>query len=1282
MVGRKTFRNLGERVRNAMNIRRGGGYRNLARSGQNPQHARAISASRSTTAWAVAIVVAMIAAVTVMFVPVPAAQADVTTVTDPDTTNNWSSIAVSSTSTQNIGRIWTDKSVFDDDYTFSGSIGGQTVSKGDSDFLVGLSALSSTSNLKTMVKTSVPLDIVLVLDTSGSMSGQKLTSLKNAANNFIDATADANEGLDQSDQSRISIVTFASGSNVRQQLNYVTDQNAQQYKNTIRGLSASGATWAEAGLETAQNQLNSHPRQDAQKVVIFFTDGQPNHGNGFDNEVAAEAVNTAHAMKQSGVTIYAVGVMNGADASVTDDDDFNEYMNGVSSNYPDATAEGDNGGWFGIGAYYNTTFGTRAEGDYYKASSNASDIENIFEELSDEIQQGVGSGSPIEEVTHEGALNPGTLTFTDELGSYMEVSGGTMTVVYGDRKFTSTNKTTADNVDTYHFEGTVAGNAVYKEADLADLTVTVTHGDTLATGDIVTVTIPADLIPMRNYDVDTETNAMTVSQAYPVRLFYGVSLKADAKDALSDPTSDEYAAIMASQKSEDGKTIDFYSNNFTKGAADGLTTATFEPNAGNKFYYYTQDATLYSDAGCTQEATRWDYNNNDVLYWKDTYWVQTSEGVGEERSAGVAVRRGTDEWKAIQQKDGWDGAYYIPAGTKRTDRPATLTDGKDRNSTGTANNVLNPSWSGDSEVSQALGNNGKLYFEMPGSLEIKKTVNWGNASDDTKQNKNEFTFEISASTPSDEEGKTEPLSGTYNYYVGDAEQASGQVTFTDGTAELKIQGGTTVRIGGMPAGTTFTVTEQGVGQNGWTVTDGTAQQGVNNDIKTDGVVTGTIESGSQVSLTFDNAYKASDVNLSTNTKLSVKKVLEGRDWRDSDEFTFEIDGLGNTAGSGIATPEPAETTVTVDDQTADYTKAFGDITFTAPGEYRYSITEDNDTDPINGIDYSAAIYRAVVTVTDDGNGKLVVSKVELQQTQNDAGTMGADADPVPVQGSTATFTNTYDVNAATTNIDGTKNYTDTTGGNGINYGKFKFQLEALGGYETEGGSSADYTVNAKDVPMPADVAEGTTTKQVTNTGYGFTFGTISYDGNDAGKTFEYKVTEIAGDEQGMDYDKTEHIVKVKVEEVTTGEGTPEEETHLVATPDMTPTQVSFTNKYDPTDARLAGGTAIHGTKTFTGRDMKDDEKFYFQLTATNDNAKSVLPEAEVVEVTKDDMKNGSAGFNFDDMSFSKTGEYTFTVNEVAPDGQGGYTETTNGSGMTYDTNICTVTVNVTDNKIR
>lgn len=1225
------------------------------------------------------------------------------TVVDPDTTNVWTDYTRpdGQPSTQNVGRIWTDKSVFNDTYTFKNAdnagLSGQTIGKGDSDFLVSLSALSSTSNLKEMVKTSQPLDIVLVLDTSGSMSGTKMTNLKNAANNFINATAENNRGLEQDQQTRLAIVQFASGANTEQQLNYVTDQNAQQYRNTIDGFRANGATYAEEGLQQAQNVLDRNGRDNVQQIVIFFTDGEPNHYNGFDNEVAAEAVNTAHEMKQSGTIIYAIGVMNGANASITDDDGFNEYMNGVSSNYPDATASGSNGGLFER-SYYNTTFGERAEGDYYKAASDPDSIEEIFDEISDEVQQGVGSGSPIVDESEEGNTDPGDLTFTDQLGSYMQVTGtynesgatDKMQLAYGDQIYTSTSKTTESNVDTYHFEGKVDGNAVYGAADLADLTVTVTRSNDLATGDTVTVTIPASLIPFRNYDVDTDTNAMTVSSAYPVRLFYGVSLKDKAKEALKNPVSADYAAILQTQKSEDGKTIDFYSNNFTKGAADGSTTATFQPNAGNKFYYYTQDTTLYIDQSCQTEATRQNISRYDTLYWKDTYWVQTGNGVGEERSTGVAIQRGTAEWNAMESTGGYDGTYYIPAGTPRSDRPATMTDGKDQNNTGTADNVLNPSWIGNS-VSQALGNNGKLSFDMPGSLEIKKTVNWGNASDSTKQkpDKNKFEFEITANVPADEGDVAEPLNGTYNYYVGDREDAAGQVVFTDSKAELTIEGGTTVRIDGMPAGAAFTVTEKGVGQNGWTVTDGTTQQGASNDNKTDGIVTGTIESGSQVSLTFDNSYKAADINLNTNTTLSVKKDLKGRDWRDSDEFTFKIDGLDNTAGNGIATPEPAETTVKVDDQTKNYTAAFGDITFTAPGEYRYSITEDNDTDPINGIDYSAATYCVVVTVIDDGSGKLVVSKVELQQTQNDAGTMEVNADPILVEGSTATFTNTYDVNAATTNIDGTKKYTDTTGGNDINIGKFTFQIEALGGYETEGGSSQNYTVKAKDVPMPAGVAEGTTTKQVTNTGYAFTFGTISYDGNDAGKTFEYKVTEIAGNEQGMTYDRTtEHIVKVNVEEVTTGEGTPDEETHLVATPDMTPDQVSFTNRYEPTNAMLTGDSSIHGTKTFTGRDMKDNEKFYFQLTQTSGpivDAESgkpdmILDQPKIVEVTKDEMQSGSADFDFGEMEFSRTGEYKFTVNEVGPDGQGGYTEPTNGSGMTYDSNICTVTVNVKDNK--
>lgn len=1215
--------------------------------------------------------------------PANAADLKGNTVVDPDTTNVWTDYTRpgGQPSTQNVGRIWTDKSVFDNTYAFknedNAGLSGQTIGKGDSDFLVSLSALSSTSNLKEMVKTSQPLDIVLVLDTSGSMSGSKMTNLKNAANSFIDATAENNRGLEQDQQTRLAIVQFASGADTQQQLNYVTDQNAQQYKSTINGFRASGATYAEEGLRQAQNVLDRNGRADVQQIVIFFTDGEPNHGNGFDNEVAAEAVSTAHEMKQGGTIIYAIGVMNGADASVTDDDGFNEYMNGVSSNYPNATADGSNGGFMGWGAHYNTTFGERAEGDYYKAASDPDSIEEIFDEISDEVQQGVGSGSPIEENTQQGNTEPGILTFEDQLGNYMQVTGtgaGTdkIQLAYGDQIYTSGNKTTQGNTDTYHFSGAVDGNAVYGAANLSDLVVTVERSDDLATGDKITVTLPASLLPMRHYDVDTDANTMTVSQAYPVRLFYGVSLKADAKTALGDPTSEAYADIVASQASDDGASIDFYSNSFTKGAADGSTTASFSPNAGNKFYYYTQDTTLYTDQACTIEANRYTARNANTLYYKDAYWVQTGNGNGarEVTDGYGTVTSGTAEWNAIEMPY-QGGAYYIPANTQRTERPHTLTDGKDTNTTGTAANVLNPSWTEAGDVTQALGNNGKLSFDKPGSLEIKKDVDWGNASDQTKQDKNTFTFDIAANVPTGEGEATEALTGTYNYYVGDSDTAAGQVTFTNGKAQLDVTAGTTVRIDGLPAGTTFIVTEQGVGQNGWRVTDATSQEGVENTNTADGIVTGTIPAGSQASLTFSNTYHANEVNLNTNTTLKVQKDLEGRDWRDTDSFDFVIAGF--RAPSGVdPVPVPEDTVVTVDASTDAYTASFGDITFDTPGEYRYTIQENGDPEqPIAGIDYSDAIYRVTVMVGDNGTGSLVIDSVKIELMYDDGGNLAnTENEGTPVKGDTMAFKNTYNVSTDTEGIQGKKVYNDTTEDNPYEGGKFSFKLEAQGGFVTDSGNPDDLTIAAAGTPMPAGAQDNAVT--TTNVGSDFTFPAITFDGNDAGNTYVYKVTEVNTGEPGMAYSNAEHTVQISVKEVTDGDGT-----HIVATvqaPYNNPQNLVFENTYDPADATLTGDDAIHGTKTLTGRDMKDGETFFFQLTATNDNAQSVLPNAQTVEVTS--LTDGSANFDFGEMSFSKVGKYTFTVNEVAD--QNG-TETTDGSGMTYDSNVCTVTVNVTDN---
>ncbi|MBM6782760.1 hypothetical protein H6A28_14910, partial [Bacteroides mediterraneensis] len=139
------------------------------------------------------------------------------------------------------------------------------------------------------------------------------------------------------------------------------------------------------------------------------------------------------------------------------------------------------------------------------------------------------------------------------------------------------------------------------------------------------------------------------------------------------------------------------------------------------------------------------------VYYQDTYYVQTENGGYEQRTTSVAVNRDGSEFShiAFVQSGSGYGNAYMPAHTQRTDRPATLNTDKFENKTDTAETALVPSWSGVNEVSQALGNNGKISYPMPGSLEIKKTVDWTNGSDQTQQDKNSFIFDISLTDAND-----------------------------------------------------------------------------------------------------------------------------------------------------------------------------------------------------------------------------------------------------------------------------------------------------------------------------------------------------------------------------------------------------------------------------------------------------------------------------------------------------------------------------------------------------
>ena len=342
-----------------------------------------------------------------------------TTTADNVTINNWHDANALDDSTKNVGRIWTDKSVSTEDVTLTSredASSTATVRKGDnSDFLVGLSALSSTA--KITGQTTVPLDIVLVLDVSGSMSDpmgrtdstKRIDALKNAVNNFIDSSATANDKrTDVNKRSRIAVVKFAGDETTKvgndmysdggYRYNYTqvvsgyrayTSADKQQLKDKVDALKPAGATAADYAMKLTKTLVeqsktdaeNNVDRKNVKRVVIFFTDGEPNHRNGFVESVANDAVTSAKTIKAD-ADIYTIGVFDGADVSVTepsaggswnDTISTNAFMHGLSSNYPDAES------------YKN--LGTRAKDSsgndtaYYKTASDAEGLGNIFTQI-------------------------------------------------------------------------------------------------------------------------------------------------------------------------------------------------------------------------------------------------------------------------------------------------------------------------------------------------------------------------------------------------------------------------------------------------------------------------------------------------------------------------------------------------------------------------------------------------------------------------------------------------------------------------------------------------------------------------------------------------------------------------------------------------------------------------------------------------------------------------------------------------------------------------------------
>ncbi len=1275
--------------------------------------------------------------------PKPWAAGDKTVVVDEPTITTWEGVAKDDTA--NVGRIWTDKSVFNEDVKLLGGIE-PVIKKDDSDFLVGLSALSSTSNTITTTTSVQPLDIALVLDVSGSMgetietatdhrptykidqdddsksyyaklpNGKfkkidritrgifiqrfdhweldkktvvpkkseddpegiqfytatvsrttRLAALKNAAYGFIDSTAKANGAISNPEnQHRVSIVSFSSDASIVQSLTACTDGTKDGIKRAVGRLSRGGDTYPGKAMEKAVAAFRAAPRTDAHKVVVFFTDGNPAPAgtNDFNVDLANSGVTGSKRLKDDGATVYSIGIFEGADPSkdeATTNNRFNAYMHAMSSNYPKATE------WNNLGA--------RAENsDYYKAATDADELNSIFQEISNEINS--GTGSPTE--TTEGMANKsGYITFTDELGSYMQVDEF-KTLIFADKEFSPLPKTTNGLVDTYAYEGT-GGNALYPDGNVKDIVVQVKRSNDLAKGDIVTVKVPASLIPLRNFKVESNDGAanMGIAEAFPLRIFYGVSIKPGVRNAVLSGTADDALRAYIKNNSEGGKTAfysNFYNGMIVAGNKQlGNTTATFVPSKANSFYCFTEDTALYTDSACAQPL-RTEPVSGETYYYKRAYYKQNADGKTAVKDWAITQFKGanfdalTTYWGKAS-----DGTYFIKAGSPRLTRIDALMLGKKENLTGTATEVINPRWdniNNPHEINVNLGNNGKLSVEMPGTLSITKDarITPGKNIDPSVLEGKQFKFEISIPSAA---GKT--LKADVKNAQGEVVSETFDITFgADGKCEHSLKDNETLTIYGLDANTEYTVTEKDI-PAGFTQTGATGNKG-------------TITANEVAHATFENTYDVAAAKPIASDNF-VKYQKDFDKWEVADAFDIQLQAVqaGNPMPKG-SIYGPDNRGVKIAPATQQHPAgSFGDIVFDRPGTFEYTVSEVKPAGDamVPGVTYSQAVYKVTVVVKDNGDGTLIVASNTMTKVSNDVG--GNLALPEEIVNKTAVFINTFSAASTSAAPVAYKLYTNNGGeGTALKSDMFTFKVES----KTPGAP----------LPEGAD-PDGDGALLVKNQGEEIPLAQATFGAEHVGNTYVYDISEVRPDEatadnnytvNGMKYDPTVYRAKFQV----TSDGDGDQARVKVAIsyykvdgdkeePLLEGQTPEFNNSYDPADVTLPSDpndAPLKARKTLVGRDSKQDESFTFELSAA-DNPTAFALENDVVVFNGDasattmtasvsDLKNGQAkDAPFEKATFTKPGTYKFNIKENAP---------ADGEGMRYDRTTHEVTVVVTD----
>lgn len=1219
-------------------------------------------------------------------------------IVDPDTTGRWqywASGGEQDQTTRYVGRIWTDKTV-------------EPAEDEKSDFVTTLSTMSSTSDTTSLV--TKPLDIVMVLDASGSMDEsmggndqtKRITALKNAASSFIDAIAEQNAKIDASKQHQVAIVKFAGSradwvgndtywesgyrynySQTMKKLTPCTGDDATSLKSTVNSISPNGATRADYGLQLADGVFSSG-RADAKKIVVFFADGSPTSSSGFQASVADSAVKSAKSLKNKGADIYTIGIFNGANPAADPTNYWtsneNKFMHAVSSNYPNATS------------YTTNELGKRTENsDFYKAASNADELKKVFDDISSSITSGKGSPTQIEDGYDES--KSGYITFSDELGDFMQVDTFVSAQING-VPFDEVTKTTKGNTDTYEFSGVAK-----------DLVITVERSANAQQGDIVTVKIPASLIPLIRYHVDMENGIFertSLNDIKPIQIKYTSSVKDAARNNLFTP-DDGLKKYIEKHKGADNQTVYFLANKWSGGEL-GDVVAEFEPADTNSYYYFQKITPIYTDKECTQRATV-KPQGNDVYYYKDEFVAMGANGKPKDDYAVVEF-----EGHEIASYDGAlvkdDGYWSFNKGTARLayiDQLHTTKDDVEANGnkTETARDVLNPRWNDLSSVATSthvhshLGNNGKIIFSLatkPTTVDTKTDFGLTKVLEGRKwADTDAFEFELSATSDNNapmpdpatvtvtnadlDKGKaainfgkiTYAEPGEYTYEVREVKGDAGGITYSKNVATFKV----TVAVN--------------------------ATGGLKADVEK---ISGETE--------FKNTYSVKPVE----DQITATKVLTGRDMTEG-EFSFELLEGNKVVAKGT--------------NAADGTIAMDKITYDKPGTHTYTLREKlpNEAGLSNGITYDKTNYTIKTSVIDNGDGTLKVTHT-LEGPE------------------TARFENKYNTAPNKSSVTDQITATKTLTGRDLKKGEFSFELVEGNDVVARGTNAADgkitmdkitYTAAGEHTYMLRETKAGTTENGITYSTAAYTIvTTVTDDGNgkltvkhelqDVEKAiFEnaYSVTpnnssvtdqitatkvldgrnlkadefsfelvedgevvatgandadgkitmgkisytaagkhtyilrEAKGAEgNGITYDSTTYTIVTTVTDDGNGKLTVKHELQGA-------NEAKFNNSYKPNPDEFSVTDKIAATKVLTGRDMAEGE-FSFELVEGGDK------DAKVVATGK----NAADGkITMSAVKYDKAGTHAYTLREV----KGG----TTSKGITYSDAKFAIETTITDN---